>query len=410
MSKRTVQQQDESHLPSKKQQTFDIRTAVSSISQKNISQAINTISSNAEDLIACLQSLRRATSVQNAPTENAADLSKIRDELQTLARKLAPDFQVLSSQEVNSTEPSTVNIEMNAPVLRPSQVRAWVASDIPGTLPQIPQILDSKLEKVVFTHPGVAEGSSYERLEWLGDAYVELISSILISKTFGHLPSGRWTQLRERLVRNVTLAEYFREYRLESKARLPDSIVRDVSQGRGKSNDKDIIKTQADMFEAYIAAAILSDPENGLNNTVNWLRDIWSRTLEKEIRQTERQQPSEETSKRHFQEPKAAKKEHPKQELSNRIVVPGIHLTYEKNECTKKDKNLGLPLFAVGLYLDGWGEKHKLLGVGTALSVKEAGAKAAQETLNNKKVMSGLEAKKKAYMEARQASGVVENS
>ena len=78
--------------------------------------------------------------------------------------------------------------------------------------------------------------------------------------------------------------------------------------------------------------------------------------------------------------------------------------------CRKRDKNLGLPLFAIGAYLDGWGETNKLLGIGTALGKKEAGFKAATVALENRKLMKVYEDKKKAFLEEqRRATLLKEN-
>lgn len=421
MSKRSAECEDSQHLPSKKQPKLDIRTASPRQSQIAISGALKTLYDNADELIECLTALKRRN--PNSANQDSEDDGRLQQQLSIISRKLVPSLSVFSAgDEANSNsfisealktqksrtarEESKQSLtELGLSVPTPAQVVPWSASDIPTNLPEIPKIYDIELESIVFTHPGISDGPNYERLEWLGDAYVELISSILISKKFSHLPSGRWTQLRERIVRNITLAEYFRDYGLEPRAKVPESILKGGSQGRGRSSDKDIVKTQADMFEAYVAAAIISDPQNGLTNTIKWLRGVWSRTLEKDIRQVERLQTNRTTPAAEFHEPQARKQEqHPKQEVSNRIMVPGVFIRYEKMECSKRDKNLGLPLFSVGLYLDGWGEKGKLLGIGTALSVKEAGAKAAQDALNNKKLLGALEAKKRAYLEAREAA------
>lgn len=420
MSKRSAECEDSQHLPSKKQSKLDIRTASLRQSQVAISNALKNLSENADELIECLTALKKRN--LNSANQDPEDDYRLQEQLSIIGTKLVPSLSVFgarddeNSKSFISGELTTQNglaagdkskqslAELGLSVPTPAQVPPWSASDITADLPEIPKIYDSELEAIVFTHPGISDGPNYERLEWLGDAYVELISSILISKKFSHLPSGRWTQLRERIVRNITLAEYFRDYGLETRAKVPESILKGGTQGRGRSSDKDIIKTQADMFEAYVAAAIISDPQNGLTNTIKWLRGVWSRTLEKDIRQVERLQ-SNRTPAAEFHEPQARKQEqHPKQEVSNRIMVPGVFIRYEKMECSKRDKNLGLPLFSVGLYLDGWGEKGKLLGIGTALSVKEAGAKAAQDALNNKKLLGALEAKKRAYLEAREAA------
>ncbi|KAL3960147.1 hypothetical protein ACCO45_005264 [Purpureocillium lilacinum] len=67
----------------------------------------------------------------------------------------------------------------------------WKSSEISSQLPPLPQVKDPELEKRAFTHPGVPRNGeeSYERLEWLGDAYIELAATGLIFKTFPKTPA-----------------------------------------------------------------------------------------------------------------------------------------------------------------------------------------------------------------------------
>ncbi|KAG6017029.1 hypothetical protein E4U43_002474 [Claviceps pusilla] len=276
------------------------------------------------------------------------------------------------------------------------EVTPWVSSEITATLPPIPKILDAELEQTVFRHPGMSTlGPSYERLEWLGDAFLELTASMLIFQTFHTIPAGQLSQLRELVVRNKNLAVYFREYGLDSKAQLPPDV--DNFRGEGKSKDKDIIKIHADMFEAYVAAAIISDPENGLQNTVSWLKSLFGRTLKDQILKNERKEKQREA------EPGSQMSQlSPKDQLRLQIGAKGVLLRYEDIPGPAKDKYSGLPLFTVGVYLDGWGERNKLLGWGTALGKKEAGQKAAAVALENKKLMKLYRTKRE---KAQKASG-----
>ncbi|KAM3564560.1 hypothetical protein ARSEF4850_001806 [Beauveria asiatica] len=266
-------------------------------------------------------------------------------------------------------------------------------------LPPLPAVKDKGLEKLAFTHPGSVPGSrpdqQYERLEWLGDAYLELFATALIDKTFLQLPSGRCSQIRERLIRNTTLASYFREYGLEARARLPSDVLNQKKPSRGSSSDKDLLKTQSDMFEAYVAAVILSDPANGIETTMSWLKALWGRSLIEDVQQAERSQTLVARTEN------TRRERTPKEELSSRIVIKGITLRYERMNSNKREKHLGQELFTVGVYLDGWGESGKLLGVGSALSIKEAGQKAAVGVMENKKLMKVYESNKKAFLEAK---------
>ncbi|EHK24494.1 uncharacterized protein TRIVIDRAFT_119111, partial [Trichoderma virens Gv29-8] len=276
-------------------------------------------------------------------------------------------------------------------------VTPWSSSEIHQEWPSLPPILDPKLADEVFTHPGLGLKYSYERLEWLGDAYLELIASSLIHQTFTQLRSGACSQLRERLIRNVTLAEYFRHYDMSRWAKLPDGFGDNRGQGRGRSKDKDLLKTQADMFEAYVAAVILSDSQHGLTKVVEWLKALWGRTIKEDIYKAEAAKKRSESQPTASEAPDSSAK----QRLSVKIVTKGVTIDYKDLPGEKRDKNLGLPLFTVGAYLTGYGEVGRLLAVGTALSKKDAGQKAAETALQNKRLIQAYEEKKRQYMKAK---------
>lgn len=156
----------------------------------------------------------------------------------------------------------------------------WKSSTIPTTLPPLPKILDPTLEASAFTHIGCGSGSptdlSYERLEWVGDAYVELTATLLISQTFPSFGPGKCAQLRERLVKNVTLAGFSRQYGFDKRVRLPEHFL-----ASKKSPIEEKTKIFGDIFEAYVAAIILADPQNGVMRASEWLKDLWGMTIAK---------------------------------------------------------------------------------------------------------------------------------
>ncbi|KAF4344041.1 ribonuclease III [Fusarium beomiforme] len=301
-------------------------------------------------------------------------------------------------------------------------VSRWTVADIPSSLPPLPPI-STKLEEEVFRHPGLG-GPNYERLEWYGDATLEMVSTELVFETFPYLPTGRSSQLREQLVRNLTLSCYYREYGMQHKTKLPVHMGSMVDLIQRSGRDKDTIKIQGDVFEAYVGAVVKSDPQHGSANAVAWLKALWARTIKDQIKQAEQHQkeatktqefsiqtssiiPSAEQDITQGSTPPTAKPTGPrsnKERLANAIVVKGIKLRYEDMPCKKKDKNLNLPLFAIGVYLDGWGESGKLLGCGTALGKKEAGDKAAKDALDNRKQLKVYEVKKEAWMKEAHAN------
>ncbi|KFZ04881.1 hypothetical protein V501_08887 [Pseudogymnoascus sp. VKM F-4519 (FW-2642)] len=259
----------------------------------------------------------------------------------------------------------------SAEVTPPQNIAPWTGASIPTGLPTLPPILSPDLEKSAFTHSGALPTNagpqdSYERLEWVGDAYIYLLTTLLISKTFPALQPGRCAQLRELCLKNETLASYARQYGFDKRYQIPKDFAARTPQ----------TKILGDVFEAYVAAVIYSDPKNGVEKASNWLKALWAGTLSKEILEQDEVNKSLQTTG-----PPVVSTTSAKQELATQIVSRGIKLLYKDADTPGKDPVTGFPLYTVGVYLEGWGEKNKLLGSGTALGKKEAGAKAAEEAL-----------------------------
>ncbi|KAH9217282.1 ribonuclease III domain-containing protein [Leptodontidium sp. 2 PMI_412] len=283
----------------------------------------------------------------------------------------------------------------------PYSLEPWKSSTIPTTLPPLPKVFNLTLEKSAFTHIGCGSGRptdlSYERLEWIGDAYIELISTLLISQTFPFLLPGKQSQIRERLVKNITLAEFSRQYGFDKRLVLPDPKIFSVKP-------PDMTKILGDVFEAYVAAVILSDPPNGVARVSQWLKDIWGMILAKDIIHEERTgfnlespiwnlrgtQPVEEDVSKVEKQPLNAK-----ERLQHLIGSKGVRLSYNEAAPVNKDPSNKLPLFTMGVYLDGYGEKAKMLGTGQGNGKRDAGYKAAETAMANKKLMKVYVDKKK---------------
>lgn len=268
----------------------------------------------------------------------------------------------------------------------PLSLTPWTSASIPTTLPALPVIKSPALETATFTHCGVTSNPgtlSYERLEWVGDAYIYLISTLLISSTFtSHLP-GKCAQIRELLVKNETLASYARHYGFEKRARLPREFLDDNHKGI-RAKDVEKTKVMGDIFEAYVAAVVLSDPEQGVDRVSSWLKILWAQTIVKQIKDQERL--NEKAKAIPADDVNASL--NPKDLLPRIIGAKGVKITYRDAGLEEKDPITGFPLFTVGVYLDGWGEHNKQLGIGKALGKKDAGMKAAEMALANKKLMT----------------------
>lgn len=233
---------------------------------------------------------------------------------------------------------------------------------------------------------------NYERLEWIGDSYLYVISCSFIYATFPTLSPGKCSQIRELLVKNITLCDYSLHYGFDKRANFPAEFNLGGRPGGTTVKDKERTKVLADLFEAYVAAVVLSDPASGFARAAAWLKMLWARTIAKQIREAA------------TIEKKAAELP-PKNQLANLILAKGIKLRYEDAPGPNKkvSKDTRAPLYTVNVYLDGWGETGKLLGWGTAAHKGEAGHKAAQCAMDNKKLIQVYVERKKAHMAALEA-------
>ena len=237
-----------------------------------------------------------------------------------------------------------------------------------STLPPLPRILDEDLESVAFTHPATLVGdmaskvnTSYDRLEFLGDAYIELMATRLLFPRFPGLSAGRLSQRREMLVKNETLAEYALAYGFDKKAKLPKTY-----NVPGKDSRKLWLKTLGDIFEAFVAAVIISDSEQGYQVAEAWLKTLW--------------EPKLGTPKREDLE---AVDPQSKIRLAQSLMGKGIKIDYRDEAPPVEIRHEGKLIFPIGVYLTGWGWEDQHLGSGKGLNKQEAGQRAAAEALLN---------------------------
>ncbi len=259
-------------------------------------------------------------------------------------------------------------------------------------LPDLPPIRDESLSELPFRHAGTLTtqevtlgNASYERLEFLGDAYLEVIASRLIYTYFPHLSAGRMSQVREALVKNETLAEYAVAYGFDKRAQVPHSHQRPGKLG---------VKTLGDIFEAYVAAVVLADPQNGFKTAEAWLTDLWKPKL---LEQTKQPKPNI----------------HAKQSLAKRIMGKNIKVSYVDEGEPETCQSDGKTYYHISAYLSGWGWKNQLLGSGRGLNKVEAGNQAAAMALANTPLIDQIAAVKQAHdakvKEQRAREGVMEN-
>ncbi len=117
------------------------------------------------------------------------------------------------------------------------------------------QFHDEELAKIAFTHSSYANDhrekniQHLERLEFLGDAVIELIVSDYLYKKYRELPEGQLTKMRAAAVRAETLAQ------LAIESDLPKYIR--LGRGEELSKGRERISLLCDVFEAFVGAVYL---------------------------------------------------------------------------------------------------------------------------------------------------------
>jgi ribonuclease III len=251
------------------------------------------------------------------------------------------------------------------------------------SLPALPSITP-EFEKAVFTHQGMAnvythtdatqtQEMTYDRLEFLGDAYIEVMATRLIWESYRCLPAGRMSQIRELLVKNETLHEFAIQYGFDRQIKAQDFQ---------RSDAKRWLKIVADVFEAYVAAVILSDAANGFKAAEEWLVTLWQPKL-KDVKA-------------------AAPNLKAKEELARKVMAKGIKLQY-RDEAPMQQLKGGMQTYFIGVYLTGWGWEDRHLGSGTGLSKVAAGNEAAARALEDTAVMEQITAKRTRFLDEQKA-------
>ena len=266
-----------------------------------------------------------------------------------------------------------------------------------SSLPPLPPI-PTHLASQVFTHASVLNShistkssKCYERLEFLGDAYIELFASKAIFPAFPSYPAGRLSQLRESLVKNETLAVYAVEYGFDKKV-VMGGATRERFERDGRQREKIL----GDVFEAYVAAVVEADGEgqggegegDGAKVAERWMRELWKGKLEGTKAETK------------------AVDANAKVQLASAIGGRGVKVEYVDDKPVEIMK--GKENYTVACYVEGWGIERVKVGIGQGLTKKEAGFAAASEALKAGKVQKMMGMKKvfdQAAKEKREKEG-----
>ncbi|KAL6704594.1 hypothetical protein ACN47E_008104 [Coniothyrium glycines] len=253
------------------------------------------------------------------------------------------------------------------------------------TLPPLPPIAEPHLHEAVFTHrsanisPGQPQQPQsidldldYDRLELLGDAYIELIASRALYNRFPHVDVPELCSWRERLVENSALGKFSEAYGFPERLK---------HQAHWDNNSKAWRKVVADIFEAYVAALVLSDPIDGFRTAEQWLTELWAPQL------------------LGFKE-KIVENLKAKEDLNRLLFLKDIKLDYRQEKSMTYDSG-SIQRYYIGVYLTGWGYEDEWLGSGEGQNKHQAASAAATAAIKNSPAVKAAAKQKAEVMDAR---------
>lgn len=189
---------------------------------------------------------------------------------------------------------------------------------------------------------------SNEKLEFLGDSVLSLITSIYLYKNYPKLEEGEYTDIKASIVRGESLAE--------AAEHLSVGEYLYLSKGQDKENGRKNANILADCFEALIAAIFI---DQGFDTAYNFvIKYLFGKKLDYIIKNKLYLSP-----KSRLQEYSQAKEK----------ITPSYNIIEEKGPEHRR-------FFKIAVYI-----KNKKLAVGEGYSKKEAEEAAAKEALEKYK-------------------------
>ncbi|KAK9235498.1 ribonuclease III domain-containing protein [Lipomyces kononenkoae] len=146
--------------------------------------------------------------------------------------------------------------------------------------PALPEIKNTSIAQRIFLHKSLANERSktstesaqhYERLEFIGDSFINHVMSRLVYLYFPGAQEGDLTTLRIHLISNATLNTWAKLYGFDKKLEVSASAAKSTNVLGG-------VKSIADTFEAYVAG-LLHDSDDGATIAEKWLCELAAPTI-----------------------------------------------------------------------------------------------------------------------------------
>src|SRR6056297_1544732 len=145
-------------------------------------------------------------------------------------------------------------------IVKPHRIAKKVYNSYPYHFDDIDLLTQAFTHTSSLDHHTQTKADSYERLEYLGDAVLEVVVSHFLYEQFTESPEGELTQMRSKLVNRTTLS----------------SIARNLNFGQililGKSGENDNLRNSnsilCDIFESFIGALYI---DGGYREVYNFI-------------------------------------------------------------------------------------------------------------------------------------------
>ena len=142
--------------------------------------------------------------------------------------------------------------------------------------PALPPIHNKALEQQCFTHPSyihdpankdsTSSSLHYERLEFLGDSYMNYCVTKILYNRLPGLREGELTRFRSQIISNDNIRHYAMMYGFQDRILLSIGAENDDVREQGKKI--------ADIFEAYIGGILTDQPDTGEQVVFKWMSEI----------------------------------------------------------------------------------------------------------------------------------------
>ena len=231
---------------------------------------------------------RRRLNNDKIPPEKRAQRNIPKRPIKSTIKQKHTQKQKQKALGKDSIDPSYVENLIADALSSPNAPSSWAIPKFPSIPkpndypPPLPPIYNKALEKQCFTHRSYihdpmnkdARSSAlhYERLEFLGDSYMNYCVTKILFSRLPTVQEGDLTRFRSQIISNDNIRHYAMMYNFRDRILL--------SSGAEKDDVREAGKKIADIFEAYIGGILTDQPDDGEKVVFKWMSEITAPQVE----------------------------------------------------------------------------------------------------------------------------------